>query len=336
MKDGGGLHVQNLRRRLLAASASLPVLAWIDAIRAQAPERIRRIGLLADTPPTNRITPFRQSLRNLGWVEGKNIIIEARYAERSKAESFPDLVAELLRLKVEVIFARSSAAATAAQRATTATPIVATYFGDPVADGLVDTLGRPGRNITGLFHNPIETSGKRLELLKELLPKLARVAVLWSAPISAKRFWERLQPSAKQLGIDFHSMDVINSDELEKAFENASKARAGALFVTATPLLQSNLKQIASLAVKYRLPSIFNNSDFAEAGGLLAYGASRSDLDTRAATFVDKLLKGAQAGDLSMEAAIKFALTINLKTARLMGFTVPLPILTRADRVIGE
>jgi putative ABC transport system substrate-binding protein len=336
MHNDDCLQVCDLRRKLLAAGVALPVLTWTGEAQTQTPEKIRRIGLLTDTSPTFRFTAFRQALRNLGWADGKNIIIETRHAALSKAEPFPDLVAELLRLKVDVIFARSSTAARAAQQATTTTPIVATYFGDPVADGLVDTLVRPGRNITGLFHNPIETSGKRLELLKELLPKLARVAVLWSAPINAKRFWERLQPSAKQLGIDLHSMDVLNSDELEKAFENAAKARAGALFVTATPLIQSNLKKIASLAVKYRMPSIFNNSDFAEAGGLLAYGASRSDLDTRAATFIDKILKGAQAGDLSMEAAIKLALTINLKTARLMGITVPLPILTRADRVIGE
>jgi putative tryptophan/tyrosine transport system substrate-binding protein len=173
-------------------------------------------------------------------------------------------------------------------------------------------------------------------LLKEILPKLTRVAVLWSAPINAKRYWEKLQPAAKQLSIELHSMDVLNVDELEKAFENAAKARAGALFVTATPLIESNLKQIASLAAKYRLPAIFNNSDFAEAGGLLAYGANRSDLDTRAATFVDKILKGAQAGDLSMEPTLKFGLTINLKTARSLGVTIPMPMLVRADRVIGE
>jgi putative tryptophan/tyrosine transport system substrate-binding protein len=336
MQNDNGLHVQNLRRRLLAAGASLPVLAWTDTLHAQAPEKIRRIGLLADTPPTARITPFRQALRNLGWVEGKNIIIEARHAERSKAEAFPELVADLLRLKVDVIFARASAAARAAQQATTTTPIVTTYFGDPVAAGLVETIGRPDGNVTGLFNNPVESAGKQLELLKEILPKLTRAAVLWSAPIDAKRYWERIQPSAKQLGIQLHPIEVVNNTEFEKAFENAARARVGALLVVATPLIQSNLKQIASLAVKYRLPSIHNWSAFTDAGGLLTYGASHTDFDKRAATFVDKILKGARAGDLPMEPPIEFNLIINLKAARSLGITMPLPILARADRVIGE
>jgi putative ABC transport system substrate-binding protein len=169
-----------------------------------------------------------------------------------------------------------------------------------------------------------------------MLPKLSRVVVLWSAPINAKRYWERLQPSAKQLGIQLHSMDVVNVDEFDKAFENAAALRAGAIFIVDTTLIAKNLKQIAGLANKYRLPSIHGSSDFTRAGGLLAYGASDADLDRRAAAFVDKILKGAQPGDLAIEHPSKFHLEINLKTARSLGITIPMPMLVRADRVIGE
>ncbi len=333
LKDGGS-HASSVRRRLLVAGAALPVVVWPGGLHAQAPDRIRRIGVLSNTASSFRFPAFRQGLRDLGWIEGKNIVIEAGHAER-KVERFPELAAELVRLKVDIIFARSSnAAARAAQQATTNTPIVVTYFGDPVAAGLVESLARPGGNITGLSHNSVELVGKRLELLKEMVPKLTRVAVLWSAPINAKRNWERLQFSAKQLGVQLHSMDVTNVNEIDKAFEDAAKARVGALLITGTPLIDANLKQIAGLAAKYHLPSIHNFSDFADAGGLAAYGASRNALDRRATTFMDKILKGAKPHDLPMEQPTEFVLMINLKTAKALGITMPVSVLAQADRII--
>jgi putative ABC transport system substrate-binding protein len=324
------------RRELLVALGA-GALAWAGATRAQAPAKVRRIGLLSTTSPSVSapwLQAFRLGLRDLGWVEGKNISIEYRYAE-GRRDRLPDLAADLVRLKVEVIVTSSGPAALAAQKATRAIPIVMASGGDPVALGLGESLARPGGNITGLSQMSPELSGKRLELLKEMVPKLSRVAVLWNPQgLSSPLGWKEIQLPARQLGIQLHSLEVRSPDDFNQAFEAASKARAGALFVMPDPVMVTNLKRIAGLAVKSRLPSIFHVSEFADAGGLATYGPDRVDMFRRAATFVDKILKGAKPADLPVEQPTRFELVINLKTAKTLGITIPQSIMLQATRVI--
>jgi putative ABC transport system substrate-binding protein len=325
------------RRALLIAAAAWPALAWAGTVRAQAPAKLRRIGLLSPFSPSDAAVwhqAFRLGLRDLGWVEGKNINIEYRYAEGS-SDRLPDLAAELVRLKVDVIVVSSSTAALAAQKATRAIPIVMASGGDPVASGLGESLARPGGNITGLSQMSQELAGKRLELLKEIVPKLSRVAVLWNPQGAGSQLsWKEIQRPAKQLGLQLHSLEVRSSNDFDKAFEAATRARAGALFIVPDPVVGTNLKRIAGLAAKSRLPSILHRSEFADAGGLVAYGPDRADLFRRAATYVDKILKGAKPGDLPVEQPTRFELVINLKTAKALGLTIPQSVLVRADRVI--
>ena len=324
------------RRQLLIALGA-GALVWAGAVRAQAPAKVRRIGLLAAASPSDAALwhqAFQQGLRDRGWIEGKTISIEYRYAE-DRSDRLPDLAADLVRLKVEVIVASATPPALAAQKATRAIPIVIASAGDPVASGLVESLARPGGNITGLSQMGPQLAGKLLELLKEMGPKLSRVAVLWNpqGPASA-RTWKEIQFPARQLGVQLHSLEVRSPDDLDKAFDDATRASAGALFVMADPLINTNLKRIASLAAKSRLPSIFQLSEFADAGGLAAYGPDRADLYRRAATFVDKILKGAKPEDLPIEQPTKFELVVNMKTAKALGITIPQNLLFRADRVI--
>jgi len=325
------------RRSLILAAASWPALAWAGAVCAQAPAKVPRIGLLAGTSPSEAAPwnqAFRLGLRDLGWVEGKNISIEYRYSEGS-SNRLPDLAADLVRLKVDVIVASGATAAVAAHKATTAIPIVMAAAGDPVALGLVESLARPGGNITGLSQMTSELGGKRLELLKEMVPKLSRVAVLWNPQGAASTLgWKEIQLPARQLGIQLHSLEVRSPNDLDQAFEAAAKARAGALLISGEPVFRANLKRIADFAAKSRLPSIFHWSDFADAGGLATYGPDRADMFRRAATYVDRILKGAKPGDLPIDRATRFELVINLKTAKALGITIPQSILVRADRVI--
>jgi putative ABC transport system substrate-binding protein len=322
-----------VRRKLLAASAALPALAWTGTIPAQSPEKIRRIGLLSNASPSDTYPQFRQALRDLGWIEGKHYIIEYRHAE-NKPEHFPKLAAELVRLKVDLIVTSGSSGARAAWQATSEIPIVMTYIGDPVAVGMVKSLAHPGGNVTGLSQMSWELVGKRLELLKELVPKLTRVAVLWHPPNVAKAYWDNLTPAAQKLGVELHSMDVLNANEFDQAFEHAVKARAGALFIIPALLFNANTwGRIVNLALKSRLPSIFDFPQFPDRGGLMSYGTNPV-LDMRAAVFVDKILRGAKPGELPIELPTKFDLVVNLKTAKALGITVPQSILVRADRVI--
>ena len=326
----------NNRRKLVIALGA-GALAWTGAARAQAPAKVRRIGLLSPFSPSDTALwhqAFRLGLRDLGWVEGKNISIEYRYAE-GRSDRLPDLAADLVRLKVDVIVASVTTDALAAQKATKAIPIVMAAGGDPVAIGLVESLARPGGNVTGLSQMTPELGGKRLELLKEMVPKLSRVAVLWNPQSAASTLnWKEIQPPARQLGIQLHSLEVRSPNDFDKAFEDATRARAGALVITARPSDQSNLKRIADLAAKSRLPSIYHFSEFADAGGLVTYGPDRADLFRRAATFVDKILKGAKPGDLPIEQPTKFELVVNMKTAKALGITIPQSVRFRADRVI--
>jgi putative ABC transport system substrate-binding protein len=333
---GADAAFRSRRREFLIAAAAWPALAWAGAARAQAPAKVRRIGLLSPWTPSVAAPwdqAFRLGLGDLGWVEGKNISIEYRHAE-GNIDRFPDLAADLVRFKVEVIVASTGPVALAAQKATRAIPIVVAALGDPFAGGLVESLARPGGNVTGLSQMSAEVVGKRLELLTEMVPKLSRVAVLWNPQGAGTTTWKELQLAARQLGIQLHSLEVRSPNEFDQAFEDANRARAGALLVLPNPVMGTNLKWIAGLAAKSRLPSIFHVSEFADAGGLATYGPDRADLFRRAATYVDKILKGAKPGDLPVEQPTRFELVINLKTAKAIGITIPQTVLYRADRVI--
>jgi putative tryptophan/tyrosine transport system substrate-binding protein len=325
-----------LRRRELIALAS-GALAWPTTVRAQQPGRVRRIGLLSAYSRTDfeiYREAFRTGLRELGWVEGSNIDIEIRDTE-GDAERLPQFVDELLKLKVEVLVASATSAAQAAQKAAGLTPIVMVNVGDPVASGLVVSLARPGGNITGLSLNQVELVGKRLEMLKLTLPDLSDVAVLWSPNISISAInWQALQEPSRRLGIKLHSMEMENIEALDNAQKSEVGANVRALYVTIGIPFTSNPQRVAEFAVKRRLASIASQVEYVRAGGLLAFGADRRESFRRAASYVDKILKGANPADLPVEQPNKFETGVNLKTARALGITIPPLILTQADEVI--
>jgi len=307
------------------------------AALAQQPAKIPRIGLLNTNVSeafTARTEGFRQGLRELGYIEGKNILIEYRYAD-GKADRLPGLVAELVRLKVDIIVTAVSSATRAAKDATRTIPIIMAQDNDPVGTGVVASLARPGGNITGLSSLSPEIGGKQLELLKEIVPKLSRAAVIGTStsPGHAQRLKE-LELAATVLRVPFKFVDVLDSKDIEPAFREASKARAGAAVVLGGPVLIANRPHVANLAAKNRLPAIFNVPDFVEDGGLMSYGANYPDLYRRAAVYVDKILKGAKPADLPIEQPAKFELTINLKAAKRIDLTIPQSMLYRADKVI--
>jgi putative ABC transport system substrate-binding protein len=267
-------------------------------------------------------------------VEGKNINIEYRYAE-GRRDRFPELAADLVRRKVDVIVVAGISAALAAQNATKVIPIVMAAGVDPSVSGLGESLARPGGNVTGTSQMTFELGGKRLELLKEMVPKLSRVAVLWNPQAAGSTLnWKEIQGPARQLGVQLHSLEVRSPNDFDQAFEAATKTRAGALFILPDQVFQANMKRIVDFAARSRLPSIFHLSEFADAGGLATYGPDRADLYRRAATYVDKILKGAKPGDLPIDRATRFELVINMKTAKALGITIPQSVLVRADRVI--
>jgi len=313
------------------------LIALCCSVDAQQPTKVPWIGWLTGASPSAqlaRIEAFRQGLRELGYVEGKNIVIEYRYAE-AKLDRLPALAAELVRLKVDVIVSAGSPATRPAKEATATIPIVMAQDSDPVGNGFVASLARPGGNITGLATLAPEISGKQLELLKEIVPKLSRVAVLGTStrPGTAQSLKE-IELAARAFGVKLQYLDVLSSKDIETAFREASKGRAGAIVVLGSPVFTSQRTQIVELAVKSRLPAISWRSDFVEAGGLMTYGVSITDLDRRAATYVDKILKGAKPADLPVEQPTKFELIINLKAAKQIGLTIPPNVLARADRVI--
>ena len=304
---------------------------------AQQPTKIPRIGFLSASSPaalSARIEAFRQGLRELGYVEGKNIVIEWRSAE-GKLDRLPALAAELVRLKVDIIVTAGPSLTHAAKEATSTIPIVMTFDPDPVGSGFVASLARPGGNITGLSTLSPEISGKQLEVLKETVPKLSRVAVLGNStsPGNAQALRE-MELAAGAFKAKLQYLDVLDPKDIETAFRAASKGRAEVILVLPSPVLTSQRTQIVDLAVKNRLPAIYWRSDFVEAGGLMSYGTSQNDLDRRAATYVDKILKGTKPADLPVEQPTKFELVVNLKTAKQIGLTVPQKVLARADRVI--
>jgi len=304
---------------------------------AQQPAKIPRIGYLSaasrSTSPA-RIEAFRQGLRDLGYVEGKNIVIEYRFAE-GKLDRLPALVAELVRLKVDLIVTTASRETRASKGATNTIPIVMTTEGDPVGTGFVASLARPGGNITGLSTLTAELSGKRLELLKEILPNLSRVAVLGSStnPGHAQVLKEtELAAGASKVKLEY--LDILGPKDIETAFRAAGKGRADAILMLSSSVFTSQRTQVIELAVKSRLPVSYPRPEFVEAGGLLTYGPSTTDLHRRAATYVDKILKGAKPADLPVEQPTKFEFIINLKAAKQIGLTIPPNVLARADKVL--
>jgi ABC-type uncharacterized transport system substrate-binding protein len=305
--------------------------------QAQQPKKVPRIGYLTATSRSinpARIEAFRQGLRELGYVEGKNIVIEWRHAD-GKADRLPRLAAELVRLNMDVIVSGGSTATRAAKEATSTIPIVMAQDNDPVGNGFVVSLARPGRNITGLATLRTELSGKRLELLREIVPKLSRVAVIGSStnpgnPQSLKE----TEAAAAAFGVKLQYLDVLGPNDIEIAFQEATKGHADAVLVLASPVLNSRRSQVVELAAKSRVPAIYDRRDFGELGGLVSYGTSVVELDHRAANYVDKILKGAKPADLPVEQPTKFELVINLKTAKQIGLTIPQKVLARADRVI--
>src|SRR3989338_3357018 len=304
---------------------------------AQQPKKVPRIGFLATVSPStisDRVEAFLQGLRELGYVEGKNIVIEWRYAE-GKADRLPGLAAELVRLKVDLIVTAGSPVTRSAKEATSTIPIVMGLDPDPVGNGFVASLARPGGNITGLSSLSPEISGKQLELLKEIVPKLSRVAVLGTStrPGNAQALRET-ERAAEAFGVRLQYLDVLSSKDIETAFRAASKGRAEAVLVLACPVLNSHRTQIADLAAKNRLPAIYERAEFMDAGGLMFYGASVTEMFRRAATYVDKILKGAKPADLPVEQPTKFEFIINLKAAKQIGLTIPPNVLARADKVI--
>ena len=323
-----------------------PILFWLLAmvflatalpVMAQQPKKVTPIGyLVGPTLSANaaRSEAFRQGLRELGYVEGKNIVIEWRSAGE-KPDRLPALAAELVRLKVEIIVTTGSTPTRAAREATATIPIVMTNEANPVADGIVASLARPGGNITGLSTLAPELSDKRLEILREVVPKLSRVAVLGTSTVPGlAQMIREIELAAKAIGVKLQNVDVLDSKDIETGFRAASKGRAQALLTLGGGILFSQRGQIAELAVKNRLPAIYHQSQYVEAGGLMFYGVNVLDLDRRAATYVDKILKGAKPADLPVEQPKKFEFIINLKAAKQIGLTIPPNVLVRADRVI--
>jgi|SRR5947208_6933387 len=324
------------KKILLSAVATL-MLASVFPAEAQQPKKVPRLGyLVANFPSTNpaRNEAFRQGLRDLGYVEGKSIVIEWRYAE-GKPDRLPVLAAELVRLKVDVIVTAGPASTRPAKEATSTIPIVMGFDNDPVGNGFVASLARPGGNITGLSTLAPEISGKQLELLMEIVPRLSRVAALGNSnePGNAQALRE-VEVAAGAFGVQLQHLDVRDPKDIETAFREARKERAGAVLVLPSPVLLTQRTQIVVLTVKSRLPAIYFATEFVDVGGLMTYGPRRTDSFRRAATYVDKILKGAKPADLPVEQPTKFEFVINLKTAKQIGVTIPQSVLFRADKVI--
>jgi putative ABC transport system substrate-binding protein len=325
-----------MRRREFITLLGGTMACWPLAVGAQQTAKLPRLGFLTagSGGGSPGLPALLEGLRQLGWIEGKTIVIEYRYAE-NRNDRLPELAAELVRLNVDVIVAAGTLAPLAAMRATTTTPIVMTTAGDPLESGLVASLAQPGGNVTGLSLMMADVSGKRLELLKELVPGLARVAVLRNStnPYPTIVFKET-QDAARTLGIEVQSLAVKGPADFATVFGLAGQERPDAFFTIDDPLTLSRLNQILDFAAANRLPAIYALREYVAAGGLMAYGASVPDLYRRAATYVNKILRGAKPGQLPVEQPTKFDLVINLKTAKALGLTVPHNLLVLADEVI--
>jgi ABC-type uncharacterized transport system substrate-binding protein len=330
-----------MRRRTFIAGIG-SAAAWPVVAQGQQSKAVPRIGFLTtgslELPETLvMIDAFRQGLRELGYVEGTNIIVEYKAAD-SKIERFADLAKELVQLNVDVIVASNTPAALAARQATATIPIVVPVMGDPVRDGLVSSLARPGGNITGLTFLGPELLPKRIALLKEAVPNVSRVAALWHPGAYGERtmneMMEEAEGAAKTLGVQLRLAAVQGPDDFEGAFSTIVQGRADAVIVFPSPMLFTERRRIVDLAVKGRLPLMAMGKEFAELGGLMAYGASIPGLIRRSATYVDKIINGATPSDLPVQQPTTFDLVINIKTAKVLGLDVPPSLLARADEVI--
>ncbi|MDP2602290.1 MAG: ABC transporter substrate-binding protein [Deltaproteobacteria bacterium] len=325
-----------MSKKVLSLALCATLFALCVPTEAQQPARIPRIGILI-VPSASifsaRVEAFRRRLRELGYVEGKNIVIEYRYAE-GKRERLPDLAAELVRLEVDVIVT-TGAANSAAKKASATIPIVFSAASDPVGTELVSSLARPGGNITGLSIMAPDLDGKRLELLKEAFPKVARVGFLWEPSASRGNLpLTEMEAAAKSLGVKLLSLPVRSLDDFESAFARAKRDGAQALITTPGLLVNTQQRQVLDFAAKNRLPAMYPESEFVEAGGLMSYGSNQADLWRRAADFVDKILKGTKPADIPVEQPTKFEFIVNLNAAKQIGVTIPPNVLVRADRVI--
>jgi len=324
-----------MERRTFLALASGSLLAAPLAVEAQRPEKLYRIGMLERTSTAinaANVDSFRQGLRNLGYVEGKSFVIEYRSTD-GRDERYPGLAAELVRLKVDLIVTRGTPAALAAKNATATIPVVMAGIGDPVGQGVVASLARPGGNITGLSAQVTDIYAKRVDLLKELVPRAVRVAALFNmSNPSIPQAWREVETSARSLRIHPQLLDVRKPEDLGPAFDSAIRQRADVLVVGLDSLTQANQRHIVDLAAKHRLPAMYASMEFA--GGLIVYGVNYPDHYRRAASFVDRIFKGAPPADLPIEQPTKFELAINLKTAKALGLKIPQSLLQRADQVI--
>ena len=322
-------------RRAFIAGVAGGLLIVPLALRAQQAGRIYRIGVLEAIPAaqnTANLDALRKGLRELGYVEGRNLVIEYRSAD-GRAERFPELASELVRLKVDLIVTRGTPAATAAKSAAGAIPVVMATMGDPRA--IVTSFAHPGGNVTGLTTFSTELTAKRIELLKELVPNLSRVALLHNmGNPAAQPEWEETRTAARSLGLQAELLDVRTDSDLRRAFELAARRHVDALIVGADGLTQMHQQAIVDMAARNRLPAAYPARDFVDAGGLMAYAVNYPDLYFRFASFVDKIFKGARPGELPVEQPTKFQLVINLKAARALGLAIPQSMLVRADEVI--
>jgi putative ABC transport system substrate-binding protein len=326
-----------MMKKVFCSALAVLIFAFSFPAQAQQPGKMPKIGWLGSgSAPTQggNLGGVGPILRELGYVEGKNIAVEYRFAD-NKLDRLPALAEELVRLKVDVIVASTTNDALAAQKATRTIPIVFLNVSDPIAVGLIDSLARPGGNITGMTNIAAVLSGKRLELLKETVAKLSRVAVLWNPrdPASAQQ-WKESQEPAREMKLQLHSMEVGSADKFESAFKKAISARSAALAVTHHQLAVSNRKQIADLAIKHRLPAIYARVNYVESGGLMSYGADEAERNKRAAVMIDKLLKGTKPAEIPVEQPMRFEFIVNLIAAKQIGLTIPPNVLVRAQRVI--
>ncbi len=327
----------NKRRRLVIALGTGALAAPLACFAQQQRPKVARIGLLEASSASSSASlreALIRGLRELGYMEGKNIIIEERWAD-GKYEHLPGLAAELVQMKVDVILAGSTPTVQAAQRATTTIPIVMVRVGDPVGSGLVASLARPGGNITGLSNMSVDVSSKYLELLRAAVPRLSRVTVLVNPanPIHSD-FLKRVQATEKTNSVTISPVEASTASQIEAAFAAMTRERAGAVIVLPDPFFSSQARRITGLAAQQRLPTMFWTPALVESGGLMSYGQSNAEHYYRAATYIDKILKGAKPGDLPVEQPTKIELVINLKTAKVIGLTIPQQLILQADKVI--
>jgi putative tryptophan/tyrosine transport system substrate-binding protein len=327
-----------MNKKIIVSMLAALIPASVQLVEAQQAPKVAKIGYLLPSTPVaaaHLVEAFRQGLRELGYVEGKNLVLEIRYGE-ARFERLPELARELVGLKLDVIATATDPAIAAVKRETQTIPIVMTNSTDPVGTGFVASLARPGGNVTGLSSISPELSGKRLELLREVVPGLSRVAFLWNPDVRGNVLdYNETEGAARSLRLQLQSVEVSRAEDLDRAYSAVTKGRAQALIMpAANPVGFANRGQIASFAQRNRLPSIYAQKEYVDAGGLMSYGPSTPDMNRRAATYVDKILKGTKPANLPVERPKKFELVINLKAAKQIGVTIPQSVLYRADKVI--